>query len=280
VRIDLSGVFRKIAADPNAFVSSAKLEEQWRAELRRRHERWLAHSQKLRADSRLLLYYTFQDQQPWERTLLNRATVHEGDLNGGIIGCAWSEGRWPGKGALDFKRPSDRVRIHVPGTYESLTFLAWVRVDSFDQYLNALMLTDGHDEGAPHWQLHNEGRLRLGIKDKDRGSGYHDYDSPALLGLDRLGEWLQLATVYNHRSRTVTHYLDGRPVSREGLRFDIALRIGNVEIGNWGRIVDPGDSPRLHVRNFNGRIDEFALFREVLSAEEIARLYEFGKACP
>jgi hypothetical protein len=278
VSIDPSGVLRKIAADANAFVNSAKLEQQWRAELQHRHERWLAHSQKLRADSRLLLYYTFQDQQLWERTLLNRATVHEGDLNGAIIGCAWSEGRWPGKGALDFKRPSDRVRIHVPGTYESLTFLAWLRVDAFDRHLNALMLTDGMDEGAPHWQLTNRGAIRLGTRGRPI-NGY-DYDSPALLGLDRLGEWLQLATVYDHRSRTVAHYLDGRPVSREGLRFDVPLRIGNVEIGNWGRISDPEDPPHLHVRNFNGRIDEFALFREALSAEEIARLYEFGKACP
>jgi ferric-dicitrate binding protein FerR (iron transport regulator) len=277
VSIDPGGAFHKIDADPTAFVSAAKLKQQWHEELQRRHQRWLTHSQKLRADSRLLLYYTFQDQQFWERTLRNRAIVHESDLNGAIIGCEWSEGRWPGKGALDFKRPSDRVRLHVPGTYESLTYLAWARVDSIDQRLNALMLTDGFDEGAPHWQLVNEGRLRLGIQGRRPGGGY-DYDSPAFLGLDRLGEWLQLATVYDHRSRTVTHYVDGRSVSREGLRFDIALRIGNVEIGNWGRIND--DPPPLNVRNFNGRIDEFALFREALSAEEIARLYESGKACP
>jgi hypothetical protein len=284
--IDPNGAFRKIAADPDAFVSTANLEQQWRGEMRRRQERWLTHSQKLRADSRLILYYTFQNQQSWERTLHNQALVQKGDLNGAIIGCAWSEGRWPGKGALDFKRPSDRIRLRVPGTYQSLTFLAWLRVDSFDQHFSALMLTDGFDEGAPHWQLLDEGRLRLGIKDLGPGwnsePGYHDYDSPALLGPDRLGVWLQLATVYDRRSRAVTHYLDGRPVSREGLRFDVALRIGNVEIGNWGRIDDaPYPTPPHHrVRNFNGRIDEFAVFREALSAEEIARLYEFGKACP
>jgi hypothetical protein len=278
VSIDPGGAFRKIDADPAAFVSAAKLERQWHEELHRRHQWWLTQSQKLRADSRLILYYTFQDQQPWERTLRNRAIVHEDDLNGAIIGCEWSEGRWPDKGALDFKRPSDRVRLHVPGTYQSLTYLAWIRVDSFDQPLNALMLTDGFDEGAAHWQLRNAGGLRLGVKDRGP-SRYSDYDSPAFLGLDRLGKWLQLATVYDHRCRTVTHYADGRPISRERLCFDIPLRIGNVEIGNWGR-VNPDAPSNLTVRNFNGRIDEFALFREALSAEEIARLYEFGKVSP
>jgi hypothetical protein len=277
VSIDPGGIFRKIVADPNAFVSVAKLEQQWREELRRRHQRWLDHSQNLRADSRLVLYYTFQDQQPWERTLLNQSLVRKGDLNGAIIGCSWSEGRWPGKGALDFKRPSDRVRIHVPGAYESLTFLAWLRVDSFDQQLSALMLTDGFDEGAPHWQLNDQGKMFLGIQGP--GGAFRNYYSPVFLGPDKLGEWLQVATVYDHRSRTVRHYVDGRPVSREGLDFDTTLRIGNVEIGNWGRTI-PVVPPPLTIRNINGRIDEFALFREALSPEEIARLYEFGKACP
>jgi hypothetical protein len=95
---------------------------------------------------------------------------------------------------------------------------------------------------------------------------------------DRLGQWLQLVTVYDHRSRTVTHYVDGRPVSQEGLRFDAALRIGDAEIGNWGRTIPI--SPEMILRNFNGRMDGFALFQEALSPEEIARLYEFGKACP
>src|SRR5262249_53677488 len=162
-------------------------------------ETWLAHMQKLRDDPRLVLYYTFQDQQPQENILLNRALrspvlpmsslsrqslffplprpfenaaslltlhslAHKRNLDGEIIGCEWSEGRWPDKGALDFKRPGDRVRIQVPETYESLTFLAWVRVDSFDQKLSALMLTDGWDEGAPHWQLTDQGTVLLGVR--------------------------------------------------------------------------------------------------------------------
>ena len=76
----------------------------------------------------------------------------------------------------------------------------------------------------------------------------------------------------------MTHYVDGRPVSKEGLHFDAALRIGDAAIGNWGRTIPI--SPEMILRNFNGRIDEFTLFHEALSPEEIARLYAFGKACP
>jgi hypothetical protein len=277
VSISPNGALRKIAVAPNSFVNSARLEQKWRDELQRRHEKWQTYSQQLRADSRLILYYTFQDQQPWERILLNRAITHEGDLNGVIIGCAWSEGRWLGKKALDFKRPSDRVRLHVPGTYRSLTFLAWVRVDAFDQYFSALMLTDGWDLGAPHWQLTNQGTLLLGVRSQV-AMGYN-YPSQVFLEPDKLGTWLQLATVYDHRSRTVTHYVNGRSISREPICCDAILQIGDAEIGNWG-FPRPQSRPHEVIRNLNGRIDEFALYGEALSAEEIQRLYEIGKPYP
>ena len=277
VSIGPSGAPRKIFANPDAFVSSVNLERQWRNELHRRHEKWLAYTRRLAADSRLLLYYNFQDQQPWERILLNRATIPKDDLNGVIIGCEWSEGRWPGKAALDFKRPSDRVRFHVPGRYESLTFLAWVRVDAFDQVFSALMLTDGWEFGAPHWQLTNHGALLLGIRSHPL-MGYN-YPSRPFLGPDKLGIWTQLVTVYDHRSQTVMHYVDGQLINQEKIELYTVLQIGNAEIGNWG-YPRPQSQPQDVVRNFNGRIDEFALFREALSAQEIQRLYEVGKAYP
>ena len=42
-----------------------------------------------------------------------------------------------------------------------MTWTAWVRIDGFERGLNALLLTDGFEEGAPHWQLSNKGEIIL-----------------------------------------------------------------------------------------------------------------------
>jgi len=41
--------------------------------------------------------------------------------NGAIIGAQWTRGRWPGIGALNFKRVTDRVRLNIPGSYDAIT---------------------------------------------------------------------------------------------------------------------------------------------------------------
>jgi hypothetical protein len=280
VRLDPNGACRTIRADATAFVGTAELERRFREEQRRRQEEWQALSRELRADPRAVLYYAFEDQPPWQRVVPNLGRAGRRAPDGAIVGCSWATGRWPGKGALDFKRPSDRVRIHVPGTYTSLTFLAWVRVDAFERYLNSLLLTDGFDEGEPHWQLTEQGRLLLGVRgpalNGGRGYVWHDYYSPVFLRPDRLGQWLQLATVYDRGAGGVLHYVDGRPVSRENIHLKTTLRIGDAEIGNWGLPAVESGNP---VRNFNGRIDEILLFGEALSPNEIRGLYERGKPC-
>ena len=38
--------------------------------------------------------------------------------DGTVVGCQWTEGRWPGKKALEFQQVSDRVRLKMPGEFE------------------------------------------------------------------------------------------------------------------------------------------------------------------
>ncbi len=54
------------------------------------------------------------------------------------------------------------------------------------------------------------------------------------------------------------------------------LHIGNGEIGNWG--LPHREDPTFAIRNLNGRMDEFAIFKVALSAEEIASLFERSRA--
>ena len=88
----------------------------------------------------------------------------EGSSDGAVVGCRWAEGRWQQKGALEFKGTENRVRIFIPGEYESITLACWMRIEGFDRYLSAIMLTDGHDLGEVHWQFTETGQLLLGVK--------------------------------------------------------------------------------------------------------------------
>ena len=153
-------------------------------------------------------------------------------------------GRWPGmKQALEFRRPGARVRVRIPGEFQALTFAAWVRVDSLDRRYNALLMGDGYETGEPHWQIRDDGKLMLSVMvDDSRPHPTHPdvrlhrvYFSPPIWDLSMSGQWLHLASVFDSKSQTVSHYVNGERLSREAIapEFQIStLRIGNAEIGN------------------------------------------------
>lgn len=233
--------------------------------------RWQKQNASLKADPSIIAYYDFEESANWLRTLNNKSQQKPSSAShGAIVGCQWTSGRWPQKRSLEFKRTSDRVRTHIPGEYQSLTFMAWVRIEGFDRWLSSLMLTDGYNPGNPHWQLSDKGEMILGVR---TGPG-KNYFSPVVLQPTDLGRWIFLVTVYDHQKREVVHYLDGVAVSHHKIENPIPLVIGPAEIGNWR----PQEHTGAHsIRSLNGRLDEFALFGRALSPEEILQLYQSGK---
>jgi hypothetical protein len=276
VRINTSGVLRSIAVNPRSFIGERELEQRSSTEAGLRYRAWRELSQKLQMDPRVLLYYTFEGQQLWERTLRDRATGRTPRRDGSIIGSQWAEGRWPGKSALDFKRTSDRVRIKIPGEFQAMTLMAWVRVDTYDHRLNSLLLADGWGTpGEIHWELDGDGCVIFALKD-GRPPGNLIVKSPVVLDYAQLGLWTHLATVFAPRNDSVTIYVNGQPVKSEAIPRQIWATIGWANIGNWSN-PPPTDPADVAVRNFNGRIDEFLVFDEALEAQEIQAIYEVGK---
>ncbi len=218
----------------------------------------------------MVLCYAFEKDSTSSR-LLRNFTSNSGRLDGAIVGCRWTEGRWSGKDALEFKHPGDRVRLQIPGEFDSLTNSAWARIDGLDRPFIALVLTNGYEVGEPHWQLRDHGRLLLGIQTP---SGHVAYDSEPILNIEHLGRWTHLATVYYSESRRVLHYIDGQSVGESAITTEnFKLRFGETEIGNWGTPVKY--SPQK-IRNFNGQIDELTLFSKAPTAKEIQSLYTTG----
>ncbi|HZY85457.1 MAG TPA: LamG-like jellyroll fold domain-containing protein [Gemmataceae bacterium] len=267
------GPARRIAPAPAAFRTARDVETARAAEVLRQQKRWRDASAALRRDPSLRVYYPFEADPAGGRTLRDQAGGRREPLDGAIVGCTWAVGRWPGKQGLEFKRVSDRVRLHVPGEFDALTLMAWVRVDALPNRFHSLLMTDSWDEAAPHWHISADGKLELGVQGPRRRNGVHYY-SPAVFPPDRLGQWTHLAVVHDRDAGLVTHYVDGQPVSQEPIKLDVALRLGNAEVGNWNLAARRHNHP---VRYFSGCIDEFLLFSRALDEQEVARLYEQGR---
>ncbi len=260
-------------ARPNGFLAPSDLENLYRARVRRRYEEWLASSARLNEDHDLVAYYPFEGQRPPGSRVL-RNVRGDGSSDGAIVGCEWVDGRWAGKGALEFKRLGDRVRIQVPGSFDTLTLAAWVRIDALEHRFNSLMLTDGFDPGESHWQIDFDGRLVLGIRNEANAKTWRtDYASPRVFTSDRLGRWTHLATVFDDPGGTVTHYVDGAAVWTGPLVRRAPISIGSAELGNWGSAAWHELAP---IRNLRGRMDEFMVFRAALGPAEIENLYLMG----
>ncbi|MEQ1841490.1 MAG: LamG domain-containing protein, partial [Verrucomicrobiales bacterium] len=235
-----------------------------------RYVGWKGLSEDLRKDPATLVYFDFEEQDPWDRALTNRSRAGVDGLpaGGAIIGAQWTQGRWPGKGALEFKRINDRVRLRIPGEYQAMTLSAWVRAEGFDRWLNSIMLTDGWERGEVHWQISNKGEIILGVSE-----GINCYSEPVIHPSD-LGRWMHLAVTVDGSSQKgrIVHYLDGRPIANVSSDKPLPpLRIGDAEIGNWQH-QDKGNP----IRSLNGRIDDFFILSRVLSAEEIQAIYQAG----
>ncbi len=241
---------------------------------RQRRELWRANPAVNAADSSLVAWYTFEPESARDRRLRNQALNAASDSHGTLVGCEWTEGRWPGKGALVFARPTDRVRLQLGGEFESLTMLAWIRVHSLSNDYNSLLLSDGFDAGEFHWNLSRSGALHFGISDAgpDRKLG-HFHSSRPVISPDRYGQWIHVGVVYDGTEKQLVHWMDGQAVSAARMAPTVPTIFSTAEIGNW----QPRPGAIYPVRNFNGRMDELVIYRRALAASEIRRHFETGR---
>lgn len=250
----------------------------------RRHAEWQKWSQEMCKDPRLVAYYTFKHwpDDRWDRLVKSYAIPPQKQRAGGAVGAKWTQGRWPGKDALEFKRPGDRLRLNLDGSYTALTLSAWVKVDSVDKKYNSLLLTDGYDNGEPHWQIYEDGSLMFSIiyrpEGVTRGGDWNQiYYSKPVFGPDSLGRWHHIAVSYSNHSGEVIQYFDGAEVGREVSKQHQPGRpitYGPCELGNWGL---PTQRHQFPIRNLNGAIDEFAVYAAVLSGAEIKAIFANGR---
>lgn len=262
-----TGTQTSITPRPEAFVSFDDVRAREQAASQQRFASWQKWNASLRGDPRITARYDFESAGS---SLIDTGTAQ---ANGTIVGCEWAAGRWPDKRALEFKRPGDRVRIDIPGKFDSLTVSAWVRLDALPPRRQSLLLTDGYEVSRLHWQIGPEGELRVGNRIPNRGHRITGtgYASPPIFTPREIGVWNCVCSTYDRPSRKVTHWFNGQQVLSKTLEVNQPVRIGMAEIGNWGV---PHQPSRHVVRNFVGRIDELTIWNVALTQEQIANLYE------
>ena len=275
-----------LVASSQSFVDTVELQRRIHDRQQSRREQWRKTSETLSRDERLIAHYQLTPESVAKRRLPNLATTKAGLAGeGAIVAATAVTNRWgESDTALDFSPAGSRVRLQVPGEYQNLTLACWVKINSLDRWYNSLFLTDGHEQGEPHWQIMDDGRLFFSVKkrdlfDRSRGEkDKHIFYSPPFWNTSLSGRWLMIATVYDSQRRMVTHYLDGEVLSEEAIPEEYLvtnIRIGDASLCNWG--LPERDQPRFAIRNLNGSLDEFLLFSAALSTDEIRRLYANGQ---
>jgi hypothetical protein len=272
-RVTSDGVWAPFDEAAPMFPTSEQLENRAAASWRLRQDGWLTAMRQVATSPGLVWLFDFEGSTAWARTLPNVSEDHARAADGSIVGCRWSEGRWPGKRALEFRAVTDRVRVGAPGEFQALTFAAWVRVDSLDLAFNSLLMCDGWEPGDVHWQITKGGQLVLGVHGPAK---QYDYRTAPMFPPERLGKWTHLAVVFDRTRQRVAHYLDGRQVSDEALRpeTDLPVRLERAELGNWNSNARGDSRP---IRNLHGRMDEVLVFNRGLSAAEITLIFRTGQ---
>lgn len=275
------GAFEDTGATPNTFVDVSEVQSQVHKRRDDRFAKWQSASERYREDKRLIAWFTFSQQDTWNRKLHSSLDPDDKELDGAIVGATWTTGRWSRKNALEFKRPADRVRLQIPGEFGALTLACWVRIDSLDRWYNSLFLTDGYEPGEPHWQILDTGQLFFSVRarpDGDPGPHHKVVLSEPFWNASMSGRWFHLATVLDSEQATVTHYINGRQITREAIPERLLqkkTRIGTASLGNWAAPTKPDEA--FAIRNLNGRMDEFMLFGAALNEAEIQEIYSYGK---
>ena len=83
-----------------------------------------------------------------------------------------------------------------------------------------------------------------------------------------------MATTFDSTTKMISHYVNGRPFSREKINTVGKLNIGSSTLGHSAISVSKS-SGRVAL---SGKIDEFALFEKSFDELEVRRIYEIG--CP
>ncbi len=249
------------------------------------YERWMEHCKQLAEDDDVLAHYTFDNQEPNDSLLLERANDGQ-SLHGNIKGATWESGRWSFKQSLRFEGvatangANNYVHFRIPGKHDALTIAAWVQIDELlGDYVSLFMCADYEGAGDFHWQLRKNGQFHLGFLQDGGLEAQVAWESSKRVEPHQLRTWMHIALVIQE-SGEVDCYMDGMsvdmvadPDSQQGLTPGL-LRLEDVCLGSW---LNSTRFPGVTFHDLRGKVDEVLMVGRAMNQQEIVRLVEKGK---
>lgn len=283
VRLMNAGNLQRMDSQQNRFVGPAELAELADSRQGRHYRRWQNYCQQIQADPSLVGHYTFEEGDGWGRTLVNHAPNSDKSTYGAIVGCDWTRGRWPMKQALRFADASHRVRVNLPGTFDSLTLATWIKIETFDQGRPiALLHPETEQDRFVHWSIDRTptgGLMHFAETSNTTGmmkDRQHYSSVRHALRQNDVGQWVCLSTVFDSDERLVKHYRDGRLVATKEIKNLRPLGVGLCDLGNWPYSEWAKDT-KFEVQNLNGLMGEFVVLGRAMNEDEVREYYEAGK---
>ncbi len=278
-RVIASGDITEVSANTTTFVRPQQFDD-WKAN-GTPYQRWKAYSERLRSNPDLVAYYTFDKSDAAPERLLNRVSTTGTALDAELHGIdriherpRWTEGRWPQKGALAFDRDSHEfVTMKAPAgsvldfsrgrqTAAPFTICAWFRLEDPHPQHSSMFLRGTGKARSPQFaaEIYPDSSIRASVGDVVATGPQARAN----------GQWQQIAFVYDPIHGTLELYLDGALVAQ---RNDAPPQLpeSSFPLGLGSRIGADYLPPVA------GRIDEFAVFRRALSAEQVREMYQAGK---
>jgi hypothetical protein len=270
----------EVLKNPIRVMSSSTASREAQQSLSIQEARWETSLQEWLRDPRLVACYRGPSEKQ-SRVLENLADGGVTATQAAVVGATACVNRWGQEGrAFDYTRFGSRSRVALPETMSDISFVCWLKINSLNNLFNSIFLTDGHEEGEPHWQILRDGRIFFSVKHPHRkGTSWRQmvFYSPPIWRDEMSGDWNMLAVTYDRKAGKVTHYFNGKQISLE-LIPDHArvsrINISAASIANWA---EPNPLYRTDeeftCRNLNGSVDEVFIFDGVLAASEIATMY-------
>ncbi|MYF99129.1 LamG domain-containing protein [Candidatus Poribacteria bacterium] len=147
------------------------------------------------------------------------------------------------------------------GSFEEITFTHWVKSTGRDGQWRVFFNVNGWKDGDIHYQLHPDKRVEFSIRANPGGND--TFAKFAITG-DQMNKWIHIATAYSATEKKIRFYINGELNAENDWG-------GNPGVLDPGRIGDWGGS-----RQWQGLIDEFAIFNTVLSEGDINALMNDG----
>lgn len=288
--------FQPVSYQPEVFPDLKELRRLEQQVVANRSVNWYDQSLRWSAEPETLLHFTFLEDVYQEDRVNNHARQADNMSHGIVIGGRWTEGRWPWKKALEFRKRTDRVLLGLPGKHAQLTLATWIRVDAFTRSKNVLLRSkqpergsvngDGqvHDHpqhlpgrGEIRWELDNTGVVSFKVATGAESSAerWDIAATPRVLKDDQMGQWALLATTYDSKTGAVVHYWNGRPVSKSIMTDAAPLAFEFLELGNPN--LSDAELKEGERYGFFGAMDELLISRRLLNAAEIAEFFLAGK---